>query len=119
MIEAKKANGIGGVEIHIEEPGGAYDGYNSIIEFKLSLDLDLAAAYKLARDICDAANARREEKIAEAADTEKNWGHPPDLDRVEVLKKSLPGPFVVAPARKLTPEEKAAREAKKPEDKQP
>lgn len=110
-INARPAKGTGGVELDIEQPAGVYDEHNDIVAFKLVLDVNLESAYALAVEIINAANERRETKIADIRDDQAKWGltETRTVQEIDKLIANVPGPFVMAPARKLTDEEKARR----------
>jgi hypothetical protein len=111
-IEAKLGAFSVDVEVHCVTPGGVYDDLNDLIESQSSYGLTVSEAYRLAGELVTAANAARERRITEAGQST----FVTDIAKhVADIEARTPGPFVVVPARKMTPEEKAEkaeREAK-------
>lgn len=113
------------VAVRVEEYGGAYDGIGPLIRVAVELDLSLADAYDSAKQLVLAANRKREERVAEQtrelaeirALRDKAKGRAQrEMDQRCVAAEanhrhatSLPGPFLVVPARMLTPEQKSTR----------
>lgn len=116
-IQAKPATGIGNVEIRIQEYGGAYDGAGSLAHIEMTLDLGLHDAYESAKGIVTAANALRDARIeklrVELAEvrslTTKSSRLVASATENLAAAERMPGPYLVVPARMLTPDQKAAR----------
>lgn len=113
-LHATATAGGGNLKIGTDDDGiygGAHDDIGPLDRLSLTLDVDLESAYALAAEIVDAANAQREMKIASIREDFEKWGvkEPRTLQEIEDTIARLPGPFVMAKARKLTDEEKAAR----------
>ncbi len=85
------ADGSGEIEIVVEGYGGSYDDAGDLAQFSFTVPVSPTDAYVLARQLCAAANLKRERS-----------GY-----------KHHPGPFVVASAVKRAPPDEAMKVAMK------
>jgi len=85
-----------GIKFVVDGYGGAYDAAGDFGKVEIEIPLEINEAYRLAGEIVAAANKHHDYLMAaRRTDT------------------AVPGPFTIVKARKLTPEEVAARDAKR------